>query len=262
MVEPKEERKKLGGLGRGVTAVGNFIEKVIGKAKQAKETYEAKGGLAPILSLESRLSIEKLKQLIDLQGQRFFPSAMPALKDKTVLEIGEASPQFQKLAAEKRPRLFCGVAVDSASLKASPESASCVIKGSFKQIPFEGDFFDCVLARLATPHQGDVVGAFKELGRVLMPEGMGLILDFHPFGLYAKTGSARLRSHQATIRGVEDYFKMCRVSGLAVVDLLEGFVDDTLRNHFTTPQEMSVFRELKGSPLVLFLTVTKPRRVR
>ena len=62
---------------------------------------------------------------------------------------------------------------------------------------------------------------------------------------------------QATIRGLEDYYKMCRVSALSIVDMHEGFIDDTLRNQFATPDEMSAYREIKGTPLVIFLQMVK-----
>lgn len=235
-----------------------FWMKLLGQAKKAKATVAAGGGLVPLLSLETRVGLPKLKQLIDMQADRFVSQTLPMVKDKTVLEIGEGVPRFQKIIMERKPKAFCGIFVDDVSLKVGADSPLMMTKGSFKGIPFEEHFFDCVVARVATPHQGDVVTAFKEISRTLMPDGTALVLDFHPFGLYAKTGTPRLRSHQSTIRGLEDYFKMCRVAGLSVVDLHEGFLDDTVRNQFVTPGEMNAFRELKGTPLVLFLVVTKP----
>lgn len=244
-----------------------FWSKLLGGAQKAKATVAAAGGrglatgggLVPVLALETRVGLPKLKQLIDMQADRFVSQTLPMVTGKTVLEIGEGVPRFQKVIIERKPKNFCGIFVDDISLKVGADSPVMMAKGSFKGIPFEENFFDCVVARMATPHQGDVVTAFKEIGRTLMPDGVALLLDFHPFGLYAKTGTTRLRSHQSTIRGLEDYFKMAKVSGLSVIDLHEGFLDDTVRNQFVTPQELNAFRELKGMPLVLFLVVTKQR---
>lgn len=244
-----------------------FWAKLLGQAKKAKATVAAAGGrglaagggLVPVLALEARVGLPKLKQLINLQADRFVSQSLPMVAGKTVLEIGEGVPRFQKIIIEQKPKTFCGIFVDDVSLKVGTDSPVMMSKGSFRGIPFEENFFDCVVARVTTPHQGDVVTAFKEIGRTLLPDGVALILDFHPFGLYAKTGTTRLRSHQSTISGLEDYFKMARVSGLSVSDLHEGFLDDTLRNQFVSPQEMNTFRELKGTPLVLFLVVTKQR---
>lgn len=255
----KEKMKNF--LERLMEFLGGLLEKILGQAKKAKGTYEKKAGLQPILSLESRLPLPKLKNLMGHFAERFFPPALSQLKDKTVLEIGEDNLKFQKIILEKKPKVYCGVMVGEGSATGTAQqNFPLVLRGSFRSIPFEDQFFDCVACRLATPHQGDVISAFKELARVLLPGGEGLIVDYHPFGLFAKSGKERLRSVQSTLRGVEDYFKMCRLSGLAVEDLHEGFIDDTLRNQFTTTEEMSTFREIKGTPLVIFLRVVKQRK--
>ncbi|MBI4125202.1 MAG: methyltransferase domain-containing protein [Deltaproteobacteria bacterium] len=236
------------------------MDALIGQAKRAKKTVEVRGGPTPILSLESRLAIPKMKGLIERMGERFVPPALPSLQEKTVLEWGEWPLHFKNPIQAKKPKLFYGVIVgNSHQTKVLQSESPYLIQANFKSIPFESGFFDCVLCRLATPAQGDVISLFKELGRVLAPEGCALVLDFHPFGLYAKSGAVRLRSVQATIRGLEDYYKMCRMAGLQITEVREGFFDDTLRNQFVTPQEMSVFREIKGTPLVLFLKMIKLR---
>lgn len=254
MVEKKIERK----LEKGIGFLGRFVERLIGQAKKAKVTYETRSALQPILSLEGRLPLPKIRSLIDFVGDRFINQALPPLKEKTVLEIGEGPLRFQKMIADKKPKAMSGIFVDGTMPQSMMGNIpNLYLKGSFRAIPFEGNFFDCVVARLATPEQGDVISAMKEIGRVLAPGGMGLILDFHPFGLYTKAGTPRLRSAQATIRGLEDYYKMCRVAGLGITDLHEGFIDDLLRNQFTTAEELNAFREIKGTPLVLFLVVAR-----
>ena len=254
MVDKTTERvpTKAGGF------FGRLLETLAGQAKKAKGGLEGKSGLQPILALESRLPIPKLKQLIAFCGDRFLLQNLTQLKDKTVLEIGEGPLRFQKNIAEQKPKFLAGIVIDGVTPQ-SLDPSSLLLKGTLKSIPFENQFFDFVVALLTTSHQGDVVSAFKEMGRILAPEGIGLIVDFHPFGLYAKTGTQRLRSIAATIRGLEDYYKMCRVAGLSIVDLHEGFVDDTLRNQFVTLPEMEAFREIKGTPLVLFLRVKKTK---
>lgn len=238
-----------------------WMNNLAGQARKAKKTVEAKRGLAPLLSLESRLAIPKLKILIERVGERLVPAALPDLQNKTVLELGEWPPHFQNPIQAKKPKVFCGVMVgNSRQTKIAQQESPYLIQGSFKSVPVEDQFFDCVICRLASSDQGDVISTFKEIGRILTPEGSALVLDFHPFGLFAKSGVTRLRSVQATIRGLEDYYKMCRMAGLQIVEAREGFFDDTLRNQFATPQEMSIFREIKGTPLVLFLKMVKLRK--
>lgn len=239
----------------------NWINTLAGQAKKAKKTVEAKGGLVPLLSLESRLAAPKLKTLIERLGERFVPGALPDLQNKTVLEAGEWPLYFKSSIQAKKPKLFFGAMVGHGDQTHILQSESpFLVQAAFKSMPFEDQFFDCVVCRLATPAQGDVVGVFKEVGRILAPEGCALVLDFHPFGWYAKSGSTRFRSVQTTIRGLEDYYKMSRMAGLQILEAREGFFDDTLRNQFTTPAEMSVFREIKGTPLVLFLKMVKLRK--
>lgn len=254
-------RMAAGFLSKSVTWLGHLVERGIGQAKKAKQSVEGRGGLQPILSLESRLSTSKIQQLIHLFEDRFIPPALPLLKEKTVLEIGEGPLRFQDPIAEKKPKFFCGVVANgSEGGRATKEGSGTVVKASFKTVPFEDQFFDLVICRLASPKQGDVISLFKELGRILMPEGTAFLIDYHPFGGYAKSGTQRLRAVQSSIRGLEDYFKMSQMAELAVLEVREGFVDDTLRNQFTTTAEMAAFREIKGTPLVLFLKLMKRRK--
>lgn len=236
------------------------MESLVGHAKKAKESVEQRSGLKPILSLETKLTIPRLKKLIDLTSDRFIPKMLPPLKEKTVLEIGEGPLRFQNGVLQREPRIFCGLVVRPDYSTSAKGSSPWIVKGTMRSIPFEQNYFDCIVANLMTPHQGDVISAFKEMGRLLVPEGLAYILDFHPFGAYSKSGTERLHSPQATIRGLEDYYQMCKISGLTIVDLHEGFLDDTLRHEFTTPEELQTYRDLRGTPLVLFLMVTKPRR--
>lgn len=248
-------------LSSTVTWLGHLVERGIGQAKKAKQSVEGRGGLQPILSLESRLSMAKIQQLIHLFEDRFVPPALPLLKEKAILEIGEGPLRFQEHITEKRPKFFCGVLANGPEGgRTMKEGSSYLVKASFKTIPFEDQFFDLVICRLASPKQGDVISHFKELGRILMPEGTAFVLDYHPFGGYAKSGTQRLRAVQSSVRGLEDYFKMSQMAELAIVEVREGFVDDTLRNQFTTAAEMAAFRELKGTPLVLFLKLMKRRK--
>jgi len=85
-----------------------------------------------------------------------------------------------------------------------------------------------------------------------------VFIDYHPYGLYAKKGPNRLRSVESSIRGAEDYYRICRAAGLRVVDLREAFVDENLRSYFGDDQ-ISAYRSMKGSPLTIYLFFYKPR---
>lgn len=259
VAEQTQRVKKPSGPKKEKGLFTRFIEGLIGKAKQAKESVGTKG-LTPILSLEARVTIPKLRKLIQQIGERVVPQLLPSLQEKNVLEIGEGPLAFQKIILEKKPKMFCGAVIGGVLPTTGGEAPPWAVKTSIRSIPFDQQFFDGVVASLTTPLQGDVISVIKEIGRMLLPDGFALLIDFHPFGMYARSGSERIRSPMATIRGLEDYFRMCKLAGLSVVDLYEGFLDDTLRNQFTTNEEMNTFRDLKGTPLVLYIIVTKSRK--
>ena len=172
------------------------------------------------------------------------------------MEIGETL-RFQDRILEKQPQIFSGILIATGDLKQTANRKPLLVKGNFDKLPFESNYFDFVLSHLNSSYQGDLLTPIKEVGRVLAPGGEGMILDFHPYGLYSKSGTERLRSHQATIKGIEDYFKMCKVAGLKILDLHEGYLDNTLRGEFEEGEMMNAFRELKDSPMLLYLKVGK-----
>ena len=249
------------GLKKGMEKMGNFLERLIGQAKHAKVTYETRVGMQPVLALESRLKIEKLKQILDTLTDRMVLPLFPSLKDKVVLEMGEGPLHYLSSFAERKTRLSSGLSVGEGPAVNGPvPSGALVMRGQLKSLPFESNYYDFVAARLTTPLQGDVLASVKEIGRVLAPDGEAILVDYHPFGLYAKSGTARMRSVESSIRGIEDYYKMCKLAGLTVTELKEVFLDDTVRQFFTTTEELAAFRDLKGTPLVLCLLVSKVRR--
>ena len=169
--------------------LGNIFERLVGLPKQAKETIDKGRGGSPLLSLESRIPAAKLTQLIDAISERFVQTHLPPLAQKKVLELGEGKLPYQKMLLDKNPQLLAGLVAGDVQGRGAQNASSIFLQGNFRAIPFANQFFDFVVARLTTPLQGDVVSAVKEIGRVLAPGGTTLILDFHPFGLFAKSGS-------------------------------------------------------------------------
>jgi len=244
-----------------MTRLGNFVEGLIGQAKSAKTQLGTRSGIQPVIALESRLSPERMRQLLDFVTDRLVLPTFPALKDKSLLEVGEGPMRYVLAFAERKPRVNTGVVVGSGLMASGPvPSGALLLRGVFKALPFPAEHFDFAAVRLTTPLQGDVVGPVKEVGRVLTPDGTAILVDYHPFGLFAKSGASRMRGVESSIRGLEDYYKMCRLAGLSITDIREAFIDDSLRNFFGTPEEAQIFRDLKGSPLILCLMVTKMRQ--
>jgi ubiquinone/menaquinone biosynthesis C-methylase UbiE len=251
-------------LKKGMVKFGGLVESVIGHAKKAKGSVKKPAaGVQPILALESQLSFPKLKELANVSIERIVTPLIPNLVDKSSIELGEGETKFSALMKEKGSSVSIHVDISSSGgsyPKETKKSGVHCIRSDVKNIPVEDGFFDYVVANLATSKQGDIVKAIKEVGRVLTLGGKGIIVDFHPFGRFAKKGATRLRSMESIIRGIEDYYKICKVSGFTLNYIKEAFFDETVRKYFVTPEEKSAFRSVKDTPFLIFLAVSKQGR--
>lgn len=239
--------------------IGRFVERVIGHAQKAKVQVGTRGGVQPILSFESLLGTNRIGQLISVATERVVLPAIPELKEGTALDVGEGPPPFLKRFIERGARTAIGFEIGGGSQGTQgDQEKGYVVRGKVSAIPFGDDFFDYLTVRLATPFQGDIIKVVREVGRVAAPGGQGVLIDYHPYGLYAKKGPDRLRSVESSIRGAEDYYRICRAAGLRVVDLREAFIDENLRGFFEGDQ-LAAYRSLKGTPFAIFLFFYKPR---
>jgi SAM-dependent methyltransferase len=241
-------------------ALGRVVEKAIGRAKRAKVQVGSRGGVQPVLSLESQLSTLRIKELIDEATKAIVAEAIPDIMGEPALEICEGPASYASRLLGANAATAVSVEIGGAlTEKQGDLTRGFVVQAKPSRLPFAGQSFRYIVGRLATPHQGDVVKGIAEIGRVLKPGGQGIIVDYHPFGLYAKRGSSRMRSMESTIRKFEDYYRLCRKAGLRVVDLREVFIDETMRSMFSE-EEIGAYRSLKGTPLVAFLFLYKLRK--
>ena len=236
------------------------VEAIIGGAQKARVQVETRGGLQPILSLESQLTSERRRELIAAGEDRILNATIPAMGGKRALEMGEGPVRFLSHLLHKGAAFAVGMeAGGKFGDKQRDASRGAIVRGSFSALPFAENAFDYITARLATSLQGNVVRILKEVGRVLSPGGQGVVIDFHPFGLYAKSGAERERAIESPVVGLADYYKLSRSAGLRVVDVREVFVDEQMRSHFPK-EEIGAYRNLKGTPLMIFLYIYKPRK--
>lgn len=244
---------------RAMEALGHVVESVIGKAKQATVQVSTRGGVQPILSVESQLSASRIRDIIELSTQKVLSGILPDLKGKTALEVGEGPVSWAGKLLGAQANLVVGVEVGGGSVgRQGDSSRGFVLRGQVARLPFEKDRFSYVLARLATQLQGDMMRALRELSRVMAPGAQGVLVDYHPFGLYAKRGASRVRPADSGIQRLEDYYRFCRQAGLRVVDVREAFVDEAARQFFREG-EIGAYRNLKGTPILVFLFVYKPK---
>lgn len=226
-----------------MTKLGNVVERIIGGASRG-------GGAQPVLSLEAQVPIQKLRDVVAEASMRLAASYIPALIDKTALEISERTPAFGGKFKEKGASIIVHASIgpgtyavkDAYSVKCQPA-----------RVPFEDGFFDFILAILATQYQGDIIKDIKEVARLLTVGGDAILVDFHPFGLYARRGAGKMWPTERTIRGMEDYYKCSRLCGLKVLDLREVFIDEGLRGMFTSEEEKASYRIIRETPLLVAL---------
>lgn len=242
-------------------AFGRLIEIIIGQARKAKASVsQAGGGLQPVLALESQVPLPKLKELISRASARVLAQLIPTVGARPVLEVCEGFDTFYEMLKERGAAQI--VHVDIGNIAAGKEKTPPVrgphfVYAEAKKIPFDDNFFGFALACLTTPFQGEMVKSVKEIGRVLKAGGDIIITDFHPYGLYAKKGNVRLKSRETGVKGLEDYYKICKVAGLKVVDVKEVFIDETMRPFFISPDEKAAYKNIKDTPLIICLLAKK-----
>jgi SAM-dependent methyltransferase len=246
-------------LRKAMEALGRVVEKAIGKAKKAKVQVGSRGGVQPVLSLESLLPQERMKDLIEEATKRVLADSIPDIKGGQALEIGEGPALYgRKLLGSKAASAVSVEVGGQLSERQNDATRGFVIQAKPQRLPFRNQSFQYVLGRLATPHQGDIVKAVTEIGRVLAPGGQGVIVEFHPFGLYAKRGPHRMKSIESNLRKFEEYYRLCRKAGLRVVNLREAFVEEDMRKLFAQG-EIAAYRSLKNTPILAFFFIYKLR---
>lgn len=239
--------------------LGRVVEGLIGKAKNAKVQVSARGGTQPVLSLEGQLSPPRIRDLIEAAAQKVLWNTIPTLKGLSAIEIGEGQPIYSARLLACQAKVAIGVEIGSTQVvRQGDASRGFFIRSSITKFPFRDGSFSYFLARFATQYQGDLTRALQELGRVMVSGGQGVVVDYHPFGLYAKKGTHRARPADSGVHRFEDYYRLCRQTGFRVVDVREVFIDDQLRQFFKE-EEIQVYRNLKGTPLLIFLFVYKPK---
>lgn len=244
---------------QGMQSVGQVVEKAIGKAQAAKATMVTGGGLASPPALETHLGVPKLKTLLTLAAERLIPPLLPSLGGRTALEIAEGGGKFALTLKERGAPVVAMIEMGGGNAAITTDTTRhlYVIRAHLRRLPFADGAFDFCVANLATPQQGDFARALKEISRVVAADGRIVIADFHPFGAYTKRGTQRLKPAESTFRGVADYFKLARLAGLTILDIREAFIDETLRALFATPEEKTVYRALKDTPLMVCLVARK-----
>ena len=246
-------------LRSAMEALGRVVESIIGKAKEARVQVGVRSGVQPLLSVDGLLKTERIRDLIDISTQKVMGNAFPNIRGGNALEVGEGPPAYNDRMLSAQARMAVGVEIGGRSTERQGDiSRGFVVRGQLLKLPFGDGRFSYVLARLATSFQSDMLRSMRELNRVMMFGGQGVVIDYHPFGLYSRKGMGHARPVDSGIHKLEDYYRMYRSIGLRVVDVREAFIDEGMRQFFKE-EEIPAYRNLKGTPLLIFLFIYKPK---
>lgn len=258
-MDPKIEKK----LVKSMEVLGGFVEKIIFKAEEVQKKMTSKKPVEPILAIESQIALSKIKEIIRHSLERILSKSIPNLVDKSALDICEGellfAQAFEQKGAAVNVHVDIGRHAGTYPLDKTLEKVQTV-RALSKSLPFEDGFFDYVIANFATPESGDIIKSIKEVSRIVTLRGRIVIVDFHPFGRFAKRGSVKLRPFESVVNGFEDYYKICKGSGLRIDDVREIFFDDFFRPYFDTEEDKTGFRSLKDTPFLTCLFVSKRGR--
>ncbi|PIR21249.1 MAG: hypothetical protein COV45_00455 [Deltaproteobacteria bacterium CG11_big_fil_rev_8_21_14_0_20_47_16] len=235
-------------LRRGVVWVGRHLESLIDRVKKSRAVQKLPK-VTPVLSIEGQLPTPKVKELVSHVSLRLLNDMTPPLIDKTTLLIGDGVDVATSMCREKGASTL--VEVDFGTTETAPidPTQSLRIHCQPQRIAVQNNSFDAVIAMLAAPFQGELDLVIQELSRTLVVGGDLLLADFHPFGNYARRGSHRMRASFAN--GIEDYYRMAQTAGITITDIREGYCDEKSAAFFVTPHEKQLYRQIKGSPLVV-----------
>lgn len=249
-------------LRSGMQKIGSAVEKVIGKAREAKQSVSlpapsTQGDYPP--SLEGLLTVPKVRELLRLSVDRMIPNLLPALTDRRAFELADGVGKYAPRMKDHGAKMVVATEIGAGMTNPITDAVNHVymLRAAIYRLPFEDNVFDFGVANLLTPYQGNVMQAFKEISRVMAPGGTIIITDFHPFGSYAKRGTARVKPVESSFRGLADYYKAARLSGMRVTDIRESFVDETVRALFVTDEEKQIYRTLRDTPLILCMIAKK-----
>ena len=149
---------------------------------------------------------------------------MPSLEDKVVLDLACGTGRYGKIAQNQKARQVIGVDNSFAMLerRAIPQGS----QATSEAIPLPDESIDVVLCGLALGHLPEIRPSLSEISRILRPEGIALISDFHPYQFLSgarRTFQAGNKNYAVEhyVHHISDYFSEGQLVNLHITDLRE-----------------------------------------
>ncbi len=178
------------------------------------------------------------------------------LNDKKVLEISPKHVSFSTTLKAHGARVVARVGGMKEKEEAGKGPENFVLS-HWEKLPFVDNSWDFVLLRTSFL-KGKTGRLFREVGRVLSPEGVVCLIDLHPFSVMVQREHLKNPvSEEGLGPGFEHYFKFLKEAGLAIDSVREVFFDGSFRKFFAD-QKSGLFESLRRTPfLILFLLKKK-----
>lgn len=152
---------------------------------------------------------------------------MPDLQGKHVLDLACGTGRWGSYARQAGAQLVYSVDDSTAMLAAGTPALACT--ASMTHLPLPPHAVDVVLCGLAVGHTPHLDRVFQEISRVLVPGGIALISDVHPFRAWLG-GQRTFRSEGKTyavehhLHSYSDFHAAAQASQLQIEAVREGGV--------------------------------------
>lgn len=133
--------------------------------------------------------------------QKSMLALIPPLGDKIVLDLACGTGRYGKIAQERQAQRVIGM--DNSLAMLSRGVIPNLALASSEGIPLADESIDIVLCGLALGHLPDIRVSLSEISRILKPDGIALISDFHPYQFLS--GAKRTFQAKDTNYAVEHY---------------------------------------------------------
>ncbi|GAB5490352.1 MAG: class I SAM-dependent methyltransferase [Phototrophicaceae bacterium] len=154
---------------------------------------------------------------------------MPSFEDKIVLDLACGTGRYGAIADKEGAKQVIGL--DNSPAMLNKGVISQVALATSENIPLPDKSIDVVLCGLALGHLPTIKASIHEIGRILKPEGVALVSDFHPYQYL--TGARRIfeanKTHYAVehyVHHLSDYFSLGQLANLQISALQEPIYQD------------------------------------
>lgn len=147
------------------------------------------------------------------------------LTGQTVLDLACGTGRYGKIAHQRHAATVIGLDNSAAMLKVSVLGLSAL--ATTEAIPLANNTIDTLICGMALGHLPQIEPSLAEMSRVLKPNGIALISDFHPY----QALSGAQRTFTATdgttfavehyIHHISDYHRTARDNNLHITYILE-----------------------------------------